>query len=416
MLVVGVIIGELTARLGRQASAALAREDRTKALYGIARELSGVIGPEQVAGIVRSFVADHLDAIATLLLPDASGRLVAVGVQRSDAIADPAPPQRAFESGRPSHYFDGPTGRASLALPLAAPIRTRGVLVVSSATRNTAVQEQQQPLLDTVAALVAISVERLHFVEVARHALVQAESERLRNSLLSAVSHDLRTPLTVLVGLADSLVRAEPPLPSAHTEAAVVVREQALRLSAMVDDLLDMARLQVGTLELRREWQPLEEVIGSSMKAMEHRLTGRAVTIDLPPELPLVEIDAVLIERVLCNLLDNAAKYAPDSPLEIRARHHVDRVEVEVADHGSGVPPGEEEAIFRMFERGRRTGESGGAGMGLAICRAIVGAHGGTITASNRDGGGAQFAFTLPLGTPPALDAAVDERIAKGLV
>jgi two-component system sensor histidine kinase KdpD len=296
-----------------------------------------------------------------------------------------------------------------LFLPLSAPMRVRGVMTVTLG-KSPLLPEQRQ-LLETVASLVAIVIERLHYVEVAQEALVRVESERLRNALLSAISHDLRTPLTALVGLSDSLAMTGEGLPQNKREAAEAIRDEALRMSRLVSNLLDMARLQAGAVRLRKEWQPLEEIVGSSLKHVEALLQGRSVRIDLMHDLPLLEFDAVLIERVLCNLLENAAKFAPSGEVGIGARRHDGVVEISVTDSGPGVAPGSEVAIFEKFMRGQPESANAGVGLGLAICRSIVEAHGGRIWAENRSEGGARFAFTLPVGEPPVVDDALIERI-----
>jgi two-component system sensor histidine kinase KdpD len=252
------------------------------------------------------------------------------------------------------------------------------------------------------AILAAMAVERLHYSEVAQEVTLGMESERLRSALLSAVSHDLRTPLTVLVGLADALTLARPALPPSALESAIAIRDQALRLSGLVHNLLDVARLQTGKIVLNCEWQPLEEVIGSSLKAMAGVLGARAVSVELAPDLPPLEFDAVLLERVFCNLLENAAKYAPQGDIVISARLAGQMVEIAVVDSGPGLPPNAEESVFELFERGHNSGAGGG--LGLAICRAIVEAHGGHIRAERRAEGGTRMVFTLPQGTPPTLE------------
>jgi two-component system sensor histidine kinase KdpD len=404
MLAVALIIGALTARLRQEAMVAVERESTARALYELARELSGAIAAEQVATMLDRFASAQFAAKGTLLLPDASGMVHAVAADKDQALTDFAVPQRVFEQGMALPFVDRQRGATALALPLEAPLRIRGVLVIHSREHDSPVPQAGRPLLDAVASLVALVVERLHFVEVARQAVLDVESERLRNSLLSAVSHDLRTPLTVLFGMGDALTRADPPLPPPQEEAAAVIREQSLRLSHMVENLLEMARLQAGRIVPRKEWQPLEEVIGSSLKSVERQLGEGRVVIDLPADLPVLEFDAVLVERVFANLLDNAIKYAPGSEIVIRARKGVDMVEVTILDHGPGVPAGAEARIFDLFERGTTAHEARGTGIGLAICRAIVEAHGGSIRACNGADGGACFCFTLPLGTPPALD------------
>jgi len=224
-------------------------------------------------------------------------------------------------------------------------------------------------------------------------------------TLLSAISHDLRTPLASLVALADSMSLTQPPPSGAQVTIVEAMRDAAMRMNSLVNKLLDMARLQSGQVQLNRQWQPLEEVVGSALKAMGGALAAHPLRVALPPDLPLLHIDAVLIERVLCNLLENALKYTPPgSPIEISASSGSDVVQVSVEDHGPGLPKGREEAIFEKFERGKKESATPGVGLGLAICRAIVEAHGGTIRGETRAEGGARFTFSLPRGVPPVLD------------
>jgi two-component system sensor histidine kinase KdpD len=248
----------------------------------------------------------------------------------------------------------------------------------------------------------AISLERIHYIDVAQASTVQIESERLRNSLLSAISHDLRTPLAGLVGMADALEASGQELPAQQREIAGAMRQSALRMGALVNNLLDMARLEAGAVQLNRQWQPLEELIGSALAACQEALKGRPIEVKLPDHLPLLHLDAVLIERVLVNLLENAAKYTPPaSPILLHAHSASGQVRLCIEDRGPGLPAGREESLFQKFERGSRESALPGVGLGLAICRAIVQAHGGHIHAENREGGGARFIVTLPIGTPP---------------
>jgi two-component system sensor histidine kinase KdpD len=295
-------------------------------------------------------------------------------------------------------------------LPLRAPMCVRGVLAIESSEPGWLLVPEQRRLLDTFAALAAIALERVHYIEVAQNALVRIESERLRNSLLSALSHDLRTPLTSLVALAESLAGSSPPLGDKQRAMAQALREEAVRMGTLVANLLDMARIQSGEVKLNLQWQPIEEVVGSALRASRAALAGHQVETRLPADLPLVRFDAVLVERVLCNLLENAGKYTlAGSTVSVSAQVRGEWLNVEVADNGPGLPPGDEEALFEKFTRGERESSKPGVGLGLAICRALVEAHGGTIRAANRPQGGAAFVFTLPLGTPPAMPALDDE-------
>ena len=289
-----------------------------------------------------------------------------------------------------------------LFLPLKAPMRTRGVLAIRPERSRDLMIPEQMRQCETFAALIAIALERVHYVDVARDALIKIESERLRNSLLSALSHDLRTPLAALLGLSESLALTQPPLSHQQAEIARTLGEETKRLIALVNNLLDMARIQSGEVRLHLEWHPLEEVVGSALAAIRPALGRRPVTVDLPQDLPLVQMDAVLIERVLVNLLENVSKYTPaDTPVSISARTVDDSLEVSVTDEGPGIPTGREEIVFEKFARGEKETATPGVGLGLAICRAIIQAHKGKIHAEPGRTKGARFVFTLPLGTPP---------------
>lgn len=413
MLVVALIIGHLTAGLRSQAQIAAGRETRAHALYGMARDLAGAFALEQVADICQRFATQGLHSSALLLVADAGGELQPVPGQ---APGSPRPvamlARMAFERGEPigrgtGYYFDDPV----VYLPLKGPMRTRGVLAVMPSAEPVSEVMEQRQTLETMASLIAIALERLHFVAVAQDAEIQIESERLRNSLLSAISHDLRTPMTALVGLADSLAMTGHGLTAAQRETAVLIRDQAMRLNSLLHNLLDMARLQVGGVSLRKEWQPVEEVMGASVAAAQAQLDGHRLSVHVEPGLPLLEFDAVLIERVLVNLLENAAKYAPP-PADIRidAVRAGEFVELSVADSGPGLPTENVQSLFGMFVRGRHESSTPGVGLGLAICKTIVEAHGGTMRAANRSEGGARFAFSLLVGSPPAIDEDEMER------
>jgi two-component system sensor histidine kinase KdpD len=259
-------------------------------------------------------------------------------------------------------------------------------------------------MLEIFCSQIAMAIERLHYAEVAQDALVTMESERLRNSLLSAISHDLRTPLTSLVGSAEALAR-QPSLGADEREMAVTISEQSQRMSGLVENLLDMARLQSGGITLNRQWNSIEEVVGTALRLLNKTLGERRVETHLPADLPLVRFDAVLIERVFANLIENAVKYAPAGEIiVVDAKANAGMMEISVIDRGPGFPDGMEERAFEKFTRGDTESSTPGVGLGLAICRAIVDAHGGTIRALPGDGGrGARVRFTLPLDKPPAL-------------
>lgn len=407
MLVVALVIGQLTAGLKFQARVATQREERVSALYAMSRDLSGALLAEQIADIAARFIRSEFEARAALMVSDDQGSVKAPLPQPDLPVGiDLGVAQWAFDHAESAGYgTDTLPGSSMLYVPLKAPMRTRGVLVIEPGNPARLTGPEQRRLLETCASLLAISLERIHYVDVAQSTIVQMESERLRNSLLAAISHDLRTPLAALVAMAESLALTMPGGGDTQGELVRSMREAALRMSSLVNNLLDMARLQSGVVQLHQQWLPLEEVVGSALKAMGGMLDARRVHVTLPDDLPLLSIDAVLFERVLCNLLENAAKYTPPgSPIEISAGASDTQVVVRIDDHGPGLPKGREEAIFQMFERGRKESATPGVGLGLAICQAIVEAHGGTIRGETRAGGGARFSIELPRGAPPELD------------
>jgi len=414
MLIVALITGHMTAGLRYQARIASYREDRARSLYEFARDMSSLLQTGDVVDAARKFIANTFRADVGILIPDARDRLQLTQGGAEGLAIDDGAAQWAYDKSLPAGAgTDTLAGSDVLYLPLRAPMRTRGVLAFRPRNARVLLVPEQRQQLDTFAALTAIALERVHYVEVAQQALIHMESERLRNSLLSALSHDLRTPLAALVGLAESLALTRPPLSDAQAGAARAIADEARRMSALVNNLLEMARIESGEVKLRRQWQPFEEVVGSALKAAQSALERHPVDVALGAHMPLVEFDATLIERVLYNLLENAAKYTPaGTHVTLAADVAGDELVVSVTDAGPGIPKGQEEAIFEKFTRGARESATPGVGLGLAISRGIVEAHHGRITAANVPGGGARITFTLPLGTPPSVPAEAASDVA----
>jgi two-component system sensor histidine kinase KdpD len=405
MLTVALITGQLAAGLKYQARVAMNRELRARALYEMSRELSAALMLEQIAEIAGRFIESSFNGKSALVLADANDKLGAPIVRAAIAI-DSGIVQWTFDNGKPAGAgTDTLPGSPILYIPLQAPMRIRGVLAVQPSSSRWLLIPEQRRQLDTFASLIAIAIERVHYVEIAQLTTVQIESERLRNSLLSALSHDLRTPLTALLGLAEYLTIIKPELSGEQRDVAVSIRDEAQRMTALVNNLLDMGKLQAGEVKLNLQWQPLEEVVGAALAGASHLLAQHNLKIHLAPELPLLEFDAVLMERVLFNVLENAQKYtSPGSTIEISAAVKNDAIEIYIDDNGPGLPSGMEEEIFKKFTRGQIESATPGVGLGLAICRAIIEAHHGRIWAEKSPLGGARFVFTLPLGVPPPVD------------
>jgi two-component system, OmpR family, sensor histidine kinase KdpD len=263
---------------------------------------------------------------------------------------------------------------------------------------------EHRGVLEAFSSQAALALERALLAREAHRQRLAAEEEKLRNAILAAVSHDLRTPLASISGAASSLAHDDARLDdAARRELVLTIHEEAGRMNRLANNLLDMGRLHAPGVALKREWQPLEEVVGAALGQADRELQGRTIEVALPDDLPLVPIDEVLVERVLVNLLENVARHTPPgSGLEIRASRGDGEVTVEVLDRGPGLPPGEAAHVFEKFFRGSAQPQSPGIGLGLAVARSIVEAHGGRIWAENRPDGGCAFRFTLPVeGEPP---------------
>ena len=420
MLAVALIISSLTANLRHQACIAHYRERRTAALFDLSKDLSAALTDADIVDAGVRHLQAMFQAEATLLLADRQGKLrfpePGAGSRFGPWHVVLGGAQALYDR---EHASERDTVReitgGLLCLPLRAPMRIRGVLVIAPHNPRYCLLPEQQRLLQTCAAQIALAIERVHYVDVAQQASVAIESERLRNSLLSAISHDVRTPLTAIVGLTSTLAGAHSMQAGDRQELAEAIHDEALRMSGLVANLLDMAKLHAGGTRLNRQWQMLEEVIGSALAMLSRTLQGRCIDVRLAPDLPLLEFDAVLLERVFCNLLDNAAKYTPaGSPLSIRAAAEGAMVRVSVEDSGMGVPAELREAVFEKFMRGEPESSRSGVGLGLAICRTIIDAHGGRIRVDAGDNGGARFVFTLPIGSPPAVDCLSDTEEPAG--
>ena len=416
MLAVSLIVSHLMANQRHQAQLAHVRERRAIALFHLSQDLSGALTGEQVSDVAVRHLAMAFQARVLLLVADRADRLDTATVATLAGGTNPAAgiaAQAVYDRARHGDCSESMTvlGRLQF-LPLRAPMRIRGVLVIQAAEGERSASGEQARQLQTFAAQIALAIERVHYVDVARESELAMESERLRNSLLSAVSHDIRTPLTAIVGLSSTLASSPALAPTGLCDLALAIQADALKMNSLVTNLLDMARLHEGAVCLNSEWQMIEELVGSSLASLGPGLNAVELDILIAPELPLVRFDAVLIERVLCNLLDNALKHAANSAfIRIAAATVGDEVHVSVEDDGPGVPTAMERRIFSKFVRGEKESNKAGVGLGLAICSAIMEAHGGRIWAERGEHGGARFVLALPLGIPPeheTLELALD--------
>jgi len=417
MLLVAMVIGTLTSRLREQLSVARREQQSTAAQYRLSHELAARASLREILRAAVDRIGEILDAKVAALVPDENGRL---GVAAGDGGMfgggehERAVAQWAFENGKSAGLGTGTlSGARGLHLPLIGSSRTLGVLAIRPEHTSILKDPEMMRFIDALANQTAVAIERSTLGESAERARTEIETERARSALLSSVSHDLRTPLAAITGAATSLLDDGANLPDpTRRDLAETIADEAQRLNRLIGDLLEMTRLESGSLKVRKEWHSLEEIVGAGLGGLETQLLGRPVSVDLAPDLPLVPLDDVLFEQVVRNLVENANKYSPpEEPIEIAARIEGKDLRFSVSDHGPGLRPGEERRAFEKFYRGADTSDRYGVGLGLAICRGIVEAHGGRIEGANRAGGGAEFTVWLPLeGEPQRIERDSSER------
>ena len=410
-LIVAVLTSNLTARVRDQAEAAKRREARTAALYALSREIAGAAELADILQAIVNQVAQILNAQVVVLLPEA-GQLVFRAGQPADiqlTDAERAAATWAWQHHQPAgRGADTLPGTAWFYLPLTTAQSAVGVLGLQFETPGAVMSPDQRRLLEALAGQAAVAIERARLVREMEQARLLTETERLRDALLSSVSHDLRTPLVSIIGAVTSLLTYGATYDkTARRDLLVTIQEEAERLNRFVGNLLDMMRLESGRLGLKREWVEIGDVIGTALARLVQPLNQHRLVVEVEPGLPMLWLDFVLIEHVLVNLLENAAKYSrPGTPIRVHAHRHDHEVVVGIADEGVGVPPADLERIFDKFyrvERGDRHGA--GTGLGLSICRGIIEAHGGAISVrSPANGKGTVFTVAFPVEKePPAL-------------
>ena len=407
MLLVALVMSHLTARIREQAEESAGRERRAIALLDLDRELAEGRTRQELSRIAARHIGRAAGGEAEVVIAEE------VGLEGGIAGW---PPTGLFETTEvrvaaawawlhrePAGLGTGHCAEAeALVVPLRTAMGPLGVMAVRPEPLGRRLTHDEHQTVLAVASQAATALERALLAEQTDAARVEAEAERLRTSLLSSLSHDLRTPLATIEGAASTLLQHGASLsPEAMLEMAETIVEESRRMARLVSNLLDMIRVETGALAVQKAWQPLEEALGVALLRLDEALKGHTVDIQLPPALPLVPIDELLIEQVFINLLENATKYTPPgTPITISAWQADGAVLVEVADRGPGIVSGSEEAVFRKFYRLGGANEAG-VGLGLTICRGIVTAHGGRIWVAQRPGQGAAFRFTIPLQGPP---------------
>jgi two-component system sensor histidine kinase KdpD len=408
MLIVTLVIANLMSSVRQQTRVAGARERRTALLYAMSRELAATRGVMSMASVAVRHVAEVFDCKAVVLLPNRAGRLAYPGQQPIEGSlrgADLSIAQWVLDHGRRAGLgSDTLPAAPALYVPLGDERQRFGVLGVLPSNRRRILLPEQRHLLDTFASQLGLAMERGKLAEQAEVARVDAETESLRNTLLASISHDLRTPLAVIAGAGSTLADHGRDIDEASRVAlARSIETTAHEMSDLVSNVLDLMRFESGQIRLRRDWESVDDLVGSAWSRVESRMHEHLLTVEIPEDLPSVYVDASLIVQVLSNLLDNAAKYTPaGTRIRIAARPSDDFVAITVDDEGPGLPKSERDRVFSKFQRGQSEGTVVGAGLGLAICRAIVRAHGGEIQAGDNPKGGARFEFTVPTAEPAA--------------
>jgi two-component system sensor histidine kinase KdpD len=420
MLFVAFVISHLTDRIRSDAADANERERSTAMLYAMSRAFSVAPSSAEIVEVARRHVSWAFASDVAVLLPAPEGGLRPAGTTTAATFELDAPLMaRASEIfARGAALMPGAgyvLSTAERLLPLRMSTGTIGLLLLRPQAPEYFESPSNVALLEAFAGQIALAMERGRLAEEAQTAQLEIQNERLRNALLSSVSHDLRTPLAVVKGAVTALLDAGDELPAARRhEYLETISGEASRLNQLVHNLLDMTSLEAGALRARKEWQPLEEVIGVVLNRLDEQLGDRPVEVQIAADAALAPFDATLVEHVLINLVENAIKYTPPhTPIEVRARRTKDGVEVEIADHGPGIPPGEEELVFEKFHRAAGTERSAGMGLGLAICRGMVAVHGGRIWCENRKDGGASFRFVLPREEQAPFMKALTEAVAE---
>jgi two-component system sensor histidine kinase KdpD len=411
MLGIGLVISGLAARQRSQLHASQQQERRTGQLFRMTRQLSELSGTEFLVHTAGRQLAEIFGGEVVIYTRAAEGKLELRFGEDTSVGREPINRDVAAwvaENGKLAGAgTDTLPGATALFVPMVGSRRTVGAIGVRPQESTRFLDPEQQRLLETCASLIALSLERDESVLEAHQSQLNAETEKLRSSLLSAVSHDIRTPLAGIAGASSTLARANDSLDEpTRAELLRTIHEESERLSRLVDNLLQMTRLSSGNVAIDLQWHPVDEVIGSTLTRMERQLGDRMIETSIAPDVGMVKVDAILVEQLLANLVDNAVKYSPwDSPIEVSARRRGEAVELEVADRGRGFADGDEQRVFELFYRGSSVkSDRWGTGIGLAICRAVAEAHHGKIEARNRPGGGAVIRVTLPQSESPPLN------------
>jgi len=408
-LLVAVTTGTMATKLRDQAEIARRRENRTAALYALSSKLAAETDLEGMAKTITKVVSETIDEKTVILMPGRQDTLEVLAAVdfRSEISPEISLDEKDYQAARWVFEHGEIAGRGSnnftktrgLYLPLKTEKKIVGVLGILFSVPEYRLFPEQLRLLEAFSNLAALAIVRLQLAAEAQQVRYLAQSEKLRTALLNSISHELRTPLASIIGAVTSLLdESDIYDQTALSSLLHTVKEGALRMNRLVGNLLDMARLESGMMNLKREWCDLQEILGVALRRVRDGLHDHPVKVDIPPDLPLVMVDFALIEQALVNLLDNALKYSPaESEISVNILINEIEIIIGITDKGPGIPEAERERVFEKFYRVSTPGGAGGTGLGLSICKGIVEAHGGKIWLEPSYTGGSSFIFSLPL-------------------
>ncbi len=401
MLIVALVIANLMLSIKRHRQIADAREQRTAILYAMSRELAVATDAKTMAAAAVRHISSVFHCTAVVLVADAHGSLSPISSTEDGTGGDTRScvPRFDLELAREAVARGAQCTKDAIYLPLPGSRRVRGVIVVQPQPPTRALPSEQLNLLNAFAAQLALSLQRARMAEAAEAARLSAERVLLRNTLLASISHDLRTPLSAIAGAGSLIAQPEYSLNvDRRTTLGKLIEHKARDMTRLLTNVLDLVQMEFGARAPRFDWHAIDDLIALALRASESRLARWRIVLDLPPNLPLISVEPTLIVQILNNLLENAAKYTPPgTTITIGAAVRDDTILLSFTDNGPGLPAGDPERLFEKFQRGRSESNVVGVGLGLAICRAAAGLHGGTIRALNNPGGGARFEISLPV-------------------
>jgi two-component system, OmpR family, sensor histidine kinase KdpD len=420
-LLVALVTGTMATRLRREVKSARDREQRTASLYALSREIAAEPDLQRMLQTLVKTVAETMDGEVTIFMPDPVSGVLAEIIPTTPIKTPIDDKERAvihwvLEHGRPAGKD---TDTLSAAEHLFVPIKTdEGALAVLALRRRAeGLSAERRQLLEALANLTAVAITRIQLTKKAEEAQWLAESEKLHTALLNSISHDLRTPLASITGAVTSLLSEESIYQQETKEILLqTIKEEAQRMNHFVANLLDMVRLESGVVRLNRQWCDIQDILGVALREVKDVLQDRPLRINVPASLPLVRADFALIEHVMINLLENAAKYSPpNSEIAFSALYSDEALLVTVADLSPSIPDTEREHIFSKFYRLHYSKDVSGTGLGLSICKGIVEAHGGKIWVDPSPEYGNRFTFSLPVSEQPPGESGVKEGVEHGV-